>query len=51
MIKRDNELDIQLEKIKGCEDLPIPVSASKYSSGVDLLSAEKMQNSIKAKRN
>lgn len=32
---------IKLEKVKGCEDLPLPVSASDLSSGVDLLSAEK----------
>lgn len=49
MIKRDNELDIQLEKVKGCKDLPIPISASKYSSGVDLLSAEKCEILLKPK--
>lgn len=49
MIKKDNELDIKLQKVKGCEDLPIPVSASKYSSGVDLLSAEKSEIQLKPK--
>lgn len=32
---------IKLERVKGYEDLPLPVSASDLSSGVDLLSAEK----------
>jgi len=36
----NNKIKIKVEKIKGCEDLPLPTSASKFSSGVDLLSAE-----------
>ncbi len=35
-----DKLEIKIEKVKGCEDLPLPVSASEFSSGVDLLSAE-----------
>jgi len=44
---KNNEIEIKLEKIEGCEDLPIPVSASKYSSGVDLYSAENHETLIK----
>ncbi len=36
----NNEINIKVEKVKGCEDLPLPISISKFSSGVDLLSAE-----------
>jgi len=36
----NNKIEIKIEKIKGCEDLPLPVSTSEFSSGVDLLSAE-----------
>jgi len=36
----NNKLNIKVEKVKGCEDLPLPISISKFSSGVDLLSAE-----------
>jgi len=35
-----DKIEIKLEKARGCEDLPLPVSASEFSSGVDLLSAE-----------
>ena len=44
---KNNEIEIKLEKIKGCEDLPVPVSASKFSSGVDLFSAENHELLIK----
>ena len=44
---KNNEVEIKIEKIEGCEDLPIPLSASKYSSGVDLFSAEEHEISIK----
>lgn len=36
----NNKINIKVEKVKGCEDLPLPISVSKFSSGVDLLSAE-----------
>ena len=36
----NDKIRIKVEKVKGCEDLPLPISASKFSSGVDLLSAE-----------
>jgi len=44
---KNNEIEIKLEKIEGCEDLPVPVSASKFSSGVDLFSAENHELLIK----
>ena len=44
---KNNEIEIKLEKVEGCEDLPVPVSASKYSSGVDLFSAENHEVFIK----
>ena len=44
---KNNEVEIKIEKIEGCKDLPIPLSASKYSSGVDLFSAEEHEISIK----
>jgi len=43
----NNEIVIKLEKIEGCKDLPVPISASKFSSGVDLFSAENHQVLIK----
>ena len=46
MIK-NNEVEVKIEKIEGCHDLPHPTSASKYSSGVDLFSAEEHEISIK----
>ena len=36
----NNKINIKVEKVKGCEDLSLPISISKFSSGVDLLSAE-----------
>ena len=36
----NNKIEIKIEKIRGCEDLPLPISTSEFSSGVDLLSAE-----------
>jgi dUTP pyrophosphatase len=36
----NNKIEIKIEKVKGCEDLSLPISASKFSSGVDLLCAE-----------
>jgi len=36
----NNIIEIKIEKVRGCEDLPLPVSLSEFSSGVDLLSAE-----------
>ena len=36
----NNKIEIKIEKVKGCEDLSLPISASKFSSGVDLLSAK-----------
>ncbi|TET08456.1 MAG: dUTP diphosphatase, partial [Candidatus Atribacteria bacterium] len=36
----NNKIEIKIEKVRGCEDLPLPVSTSELSSGVDLLSAE-----------
>lgn len=34
------ELKINIEREKGCQDLPLPKTASPYSSGIDLYSAE-----------
>ena len=36
----NNKIEIKIEKVEGCEDLSLPISASKFSSGVDLVSAE-----------
>jgi dUTP pyrophosphatase len=36
----NKKIEIKIEKVKGCEDLALPISASKFSSGVDLLCAE-----------
>jgi len=36
----NNKIEIKIEKVEGGEDLPLPISASKFSSGVDLLCAE-----------
>jgi len=36
----NNKIEIKIEKVEGCEDLSLPISASKFSSGVDLLSAK-----------
>lgn len=43
----NNKIEIQVEKVKGCEDMPLPTSASKYSSGVDLYSAENFEITLK----
>lgn len=43
----NNKIEIQVEKVMGCEDLPLPISASKYSSGVDLYSAENFEIALK----
>lgn len=40
LIVDNNKIKIKIEKVRGCEDLPLPVSTSELSSGVDLLSAE-----------
>jgi dUTP pyrophosphatase len=37
---KKNKIEIKIEQVKGCEDLPLPFSSSEFSSGVDLLSAE-----------
>jgi len=44
---KNQEVEIKIEKVEGTNDLPIPVSASKYSSGVDLFSAEEHEISLK----
>jgi dUTP pyrophosphatase len=39
----DNNIDkieVKIERELGCEDLPLPKSASKYASGIDLHSAQ-----------
>ena len=36
----NNKIEIKIEKAKEYENLPLPISLSKFSSGVDLLSAE-----------
>jgi len=36
----NNKIEIKIEKTKEYKDLPLPLSLSKFSSGVDLLSAE-----------
>lgn len=43
----NNKIEIKIEKIKGCEDLPLPFSTSEFSSGVDLLSAEVSNTIVK----
>ena len=40
LVVEKNKIEIKIEKVRGCEDLPLPVSISEFSSGVDLLSAE-----------
>lgn len=40
LIVDNNKIKIKIEKVRGCEDLPLPASTSELSSGVDLLSAE-----------
>ena len=43
----NNKIEIKIEKVEGCEDLSLPISASKFSSGVDLLSAEAADTVLK----
>jgi len=47
LIVKNNKIEIKIEKVGGCEDLPLPVSTSEFSSGVDLLSAEAADTAIK----
>ncbi len=44
---KKNKIEVKLEKVKGCEDLPLPFSASEYSSGTDLLCAESSEIVLK----
>ncbi|MBU4349390.1 dUTP diphosphatase [bacterium] len=44
---KNNKIEIKLEKVKGCEDLPLPIYTSEFSSGVDLLSAEASDTVLK----
>ena len=37
---RNNKIEIEIKKAKGCDDIPLPIPASEFSSGVDLVSAE-----------
>ena len=41
------KIEIKIEKVEGCEDLSLPISASKFSSGVDLLCAEAADTVLK----
>ncbi|MDD3655567.1 MAG: dUTP diphosphatase [Atribacterota bacterium] len=34
------KVEVKIERELGCEDLPLPKSASKYASGIDLYSAQ-----------
>ena len=43
----NNKIEIKIEKVEGCKDLSLPISASKFSSGVDLLSAEATETVLK----
>jgi len=43
----NNKIEIKIEKVEGCEDLPLPISASEFSSGVDLLCAEAADTVLK----
>jgi dUTP pyrophosphatase len=45
---KNNKIEIKIEKVRGCEDLPLPVSTSEFSSGVDLLSAETEDTVLKS---
>lgn len=47
LIVQNNKIEIKIEKVRGCEDLPLPVSTSEFSSGVDLLSAEASDTVLK----
>jgi len=35
-----DKVEVKIERVKGCEELPLPRAASKYASGIDLHSAE-----------
>ncbi|HNR66300.1 MAG TPA: dUTP diphosphatase, partial [Atribacterota bacterium] len=35
-----DEVEVKIERTKGCEGLPLPKAASKHASGIDLHSAE-----------
>lgn len=43
----NKKIEIKIEKVKGCEDLSLPISASKFSAGVDLLCAEAADTVLK----
>ena len=43
----NNKIEVKIEKVEGCEDLSLPISASKFSSGVDLLCAEDADTVLK----
>ena len=43
----NNKIEVKIEKVEGCEDLSLPISASKFSSGVDLLCAEDTDTVLK----
>ncbi len=47
LIVEINKIEIKIERVRGCEDLPLPVSTSELSSGVDLLSAEASDTILK----
>ncbi len=47
LVVQNNKIEIKIEKVRGCEDLPLPVSTSEFSSGVDLLSAEASDTVLK----
>jgi dUTP pyrophosphatase len=42
----NNKIEIKIEKVEGCKDLSLPISASKFSSGVDLISAEAVDTAL-----
>jgi len=44
---KNSKIAIKIAKIEGCEDLSLPISASKFSSGVDLLCAEAVDTVLK----
>jgi len=46
-VVKNNKIEIKIEKVRGCDDLPLPVSTSEFSSGVDLLSAEALDTVLK----
>jgi dUTP pyrophosphatase len=47
LVVENNKIEIKIKKIRGSEDLPLPVSTSEFSSGVDLLSAEASDTVLK----